>query len=127
MLDKNKKVLIIGLGLIGGSYAAALSGAGYEVGAIDCRADAIGYALEHGFIRHGMTKPDGAYIGSADIVVFALYPHTMLDFAAKSAKYIKRGALVTDVTGVKSGIVAPMQAMMPEGVEFVGAHPMAGR
>lgn len=45
MLDKNKKVLIIGLGLIGGSYAAALSGAGYEVGAIDCRADAIGYAL----------------------------------------------------------------------------------
>lgn len=127
MLDKNKKVLIIGLGLIGGSYAAALSGAGYEVGAIDCRADAIGYALEHGFIRHGMTEPDGAYIGSADIVVFALYPHTMLDFAAKSEKYIKRGALVTDVTGVKSGIVAPMQAMMPEGVEFVGAHPMAGR
>lgn len=127
MLDKNKKVLIIGLGLIGGSYAAALSGAGYEVGAVDCRADAIGYALEHGFIRHGMTESDGAYIGSADIVVFALYPHTMLDLAAKSAKYIKRGALVTDVTGVKSGIVAPMQAMMPEGVEFVGAHPMAGR
>ena len=60
-------------------------------------------------------------------MVFALYPHILLELAAENAKYIKRGALVTDVTGVKSGIVGPMQAMMPEGVEFVGAHPMAGR
>lgn len=127
MLDKNKKVLIIGLGLIGGSYAAALSAAGYEVGAIDRRTEAIEYALGHGFIRHGRTAPDGAYIGEFDIVVFALYPHILLELAAENAKYIKRGALVTDVTGVKSGIVGPMQAMMPEGVEFVGAHPMAGR
>ena len=105
MLDKKKKVLIIGLGLIGGSYAAALSAAGYEVGAIDRRTEAIEYALGHGFIRHGRTAPDGAYIGEFDIVVFALYPHILLELAAENAKYIKRGALVTDVTGVKSGIV----------------------
>ena len=67
MLDKNKKVLIIGLGLIGGSYAAALSAAGYEVGAIDRRAGAIEYALGHGFIRHGGTAPDGAYIGGLSL------------------------------------------------------------
>ena len=105
MLDKNKKVLIIGLGLIGGSYAAALSGAGYEVGAIDCRADAIGYALEHGFIRHGMTEPDGAYIGSADIVVFALYPHTFVEWIKENGALIKKDAVITDVTGVKGCIV----------------------
>lgn len=49
-LDKNKKILVVGLGLIGGSYAAALSRNGFEVGAIDRDPDAIGYALDAGYI-----------------------------------------------------------------------------
>ena len=126
-LDKNKKILIVGLGLIGGSYAAALSRNGFEVGAVDRDPDAIGYALEAGYIRHGSVTADPDYIGGFAIVVFALYPSVLLDWVEKNARFFKKGALITDVTGVKSGIVFRVQELLPPGTEFVGAHPMAGR
>lgn len=126
-LDKNKKILIVGLGLIGGSYAAALSRNGFEVGAVDRDPDAIGYALEAGYIRHGSVTAEPDYIGGFDIVVFALYPSVLLDWVEKNARFFKKGALITDVTGVKSGIVFRVQELLPPGTEFVGAHPMAGR
>ena len=126
-LDKNKKILVVGLGLIGGSYAAALSRNGFEVGAVDRDPDAIGYALEAGYIRHGSVTADPDYIGGFDIVVFALYPSVLLDWVKKNARFFKKGALITDVTGVKSGIVFRVQELLPPGTEFVGAHPMAGR
>ena len=126
-LDKNKKILIVGLGLIGGSYAAALSRNGFEVGAVDRDPDAIGYALEAGYIRHGSVTAEPDYIGGFDIVVFALYPSVLIDWVKKNARFFKKGALITDVTGVKSGIVFRVQELLPPGTEFVGAHPMAGR
>ncbi|MGM9597294.1 MAG: prephenate dehydrogenase [Eubacteriales bacterium] len=126
-LDKNKKILVVGLGLIGGSYAAALSRNGFEVGAIDRDPDAIGYALDAGYIRHGSVTAEPDYIGGFDIVVFALYPSVLLDWVEKNARFFKKGALITDVTGVKSGIVFRIQELLPPGTEFVGAHPMAGR
>lgn len=126
-LDKNKKILVVGLGLIGGSYAAALSRNGFEVGAVDRDPDAIGYALDAGYIRHGSVTAEPDYIGGFDIVVFALYPSVLLDWVEKNARFFKKGALITDVTGVKSGIVFRVQELLPPGTEFVGAHPMAGR
>ncbi|MDD7595222.1 MAG: prephenate dehydrogenase [Clostridiales bacterium] len=126
-LDKNKKILVVGLGLIGGSYAAALSRNGFEVGAIDRDPDAIGYALDAGYIRHGSVTAEPDYIGGFDIVVFALYPSVLLDWVEKNSRFFKKGALITDVTGVKSGIVFRVQELLPPGTEFVGAHPMAGR
>ena len=126
-LDKNKKILVVGLGLIGGSYSAALSRNGFEVGAVDRDPDAIGYALEAGYIRHGSVTAEPDYIGGFDIVVFALYPSVLLDWVKKNARFFKKGALITDVTGVKSGIVFRVQELLPPGTEFVGAHPMAGR
>ena len=126
-LDKNKKRLVVGLGLIGGSYAAALSRNGFEVGAVDRDPDAIGYALEAGYIRHGSVTAEPDYIGGFDIVVFALYPSVLLNWVEKNARFFKKGALITDVTGVKSGIVFRVQELLPPGTEFVGAHPMAGR
>ena len=127
VLDKNKKILVVGLGLIGGSYAAALSRNGFEVGAVDRDPDAIGYALEAGYIRHGSVTAEPDYIGGFDIVVFALYPSVLLDWVEKNARFFKKGALITDVTGVKSGIVFRVQELLPPGTEFVGVHPMAGR
>ena len=73
-LDKDKKILIVGLGLIGGSYAAALSQNGWEVGAIDPDPQAIAFAEKAGFIRHGRTEPEAEYVGKFDIVVFACIP-----------------------------------------------------
>lgn len=126
-LDKDKKILIVGLGLIGGSYAAALSQNGWEVGAIDPDPQAIAFAEKAGFIRHGRTEPEAQYVGKFDIVVFALYPHVLLEWLEKYGPWLRDGALATDVTGVKSGVVERAQALLFPRVEFIGAHPMAGR
>ena len=126
-LDKDKKILIVGLGLIGGSYAAVLSQNGWEVGAIDPDPQAIAFAGKAGFIRHGRTEPEAEYVGKFDIVVFALYPHVLLEWLEKYGPWLRDGALATDVTGVKSGVVEKAQALLFPRVEFIGAHPMAGR
>ena len=76
MLQPNTKILIVGLGLLGGSYAMALTEAGYEVGAVDLSAKSIAYALEKGIIAHGESQVSEAYLKNFDLVVLALYPET---------------------------------------------------
>ncbi len=124
---KDVKVLIIGLGLMGGSYADALSNLGYEVGAVTRSRETIDYAIEKGFIKHGMTEIDKDYIGQFDILIFALYPHIFTEWISKNQDFIKKGALLTDVTGVKGSVVYKVQDMLREDLEFIGAHPMAGK
>lgn len=126
-LNKDMKILIVGLGLIGGSYAQALSEIGYEVGAIDKSKEAIDYALEKGYIASGSTKVDGEYVGKFDLIVFALYPHTFVEWIEKNQDCFKSGAVITDVTGVKGGVVEKVQSVLRGDVEFISAHPMAGR
>lgn len=125
--DKDTKILIVGLGLIGGSYAEALSSGGYEVGAIDCNADSIAFALKKGWISSGRADTDGEYIGKFDLIVFALYPHIFIDWIKQNQRFIRPGALLTDVTGVKCSVVYEVQKLLRSDLEFIGAHPMAGR
>ena len=130
MLDKNTEILIVGLGLMGGSYARALTAGGYRVSAIDRDPDAIRYALREGIIAAGAADADPALIGRADLVVLALYPHALLPWLETCLTFLKPGALLTDVTGVKGAIVPRVQALLEEArpdVEFIAAHPMAGR
>ena len=127
IIEKNKKILIVGLGLLGGSYAAALTDKGYEVYAITKEQKSVDYALAHGMIKAGTTEIDKEMIAAADITVFALYPHVFVEWVKENGRYFKKGALITDVTGVKCAIVDEVQSLLPEGVEFIGAHPMAGR
>ena len=126
-LTKKKNILIVGLGLIGGSYAKALTKKGYRVSAITRSASTIAYALEHGIIAEGTTEIDPKLIGEADVVVFALYPKVLLTWLEENQKYLKTGAVLTDVTGVKCCVVYDIQKMLRGDVEFIGAHPMAGR
>ena len=126
-LNKDMKILIVGLGLIGGSYAEALSKKGYEVGAIDQKQEAIDFALRKGYIASGKTSVDKDYVGKFDIVVFALYPHAFVEWIEKYQNCLKSGAIVTDVTGVKGGVVCEVQNALRKDVEFIAAHPMAGR
>lgn len=127
IFNKNTKILIVGLGLIGGSYAQALSCNGYEVGAIDCNAESVDFALQKGWINSGRSDIDGGYIGSFDLIVFALYPHIFIDWIKQNQKFIRSGALLTDVTGVKCSVVYEVQGILRDDIEFIGAHPMAGR
>ena len=127
MLQENTKILIIGLGMIGGSYAEGLKRAGYEVGAITRSQKTLDYALEKGIIDSGSTEVTRDYVSRFDILVFALYPHTFLDWIDRYQDCIRDGALLTDVTGVKGAVVYSVQERLRPGLEFIGAHPMAGR
>ena len=126
-LEKNTRFLIVGLGLLGGSYAKALKKQGYTVEAITRSQSSIDYGLENGIIDGGAAFPDPEIIGRADLVVLAMYPQTLLDWVEQNQRHFKPGALITDVTGVKACVVEPVQVMLRQDVEFIAAHPMAGR
>ena len=126
-IDKDTRFLIVGLGLLGGSYAKALKKQGFLVEAVTRSQSTIDYALEQGIIDGGAAFPDPEIIGRADFVVLAMYPQTLLDWVKEHQQYFKPGALITDVTGVKTCVVEPVQQMLRPDVEFIAAHPMAGR
>ena len=126
-LTTEKRVLIVGLGLIGGSYAKALTKKGYHVSAITRSPETIAYALAHGIIAEGSADIDERIIGQADIVVFALYPQVFIDWLREHQQLLKPGAILTDVTGVKCSVVYEVQGLLRPDAEFIAAHPMAGR
>lgn len=126
-LTKEMNILIVGLGLLGGSYAEALTRAGFKVNAITKEQSSVDFALKKGIIAYGTTKVDKELIGSAELVIFALYPHIFTEWINKYQQYLKPGAIITDVTGVKGCIVDKIQALLRPDVEFIAAHPMAGR
>lgn len=127
MLSKNANILIVGLGVIGGSYASALTEKGYNVSCITKNQSDIDYALSRKMIKYGTTKVEKDLVGSADLVVFALYPTVFIEWIREHGKLFKSGATITDVTGVKLSVVEEVQGLLGDDVEFISAHPMAGR
>lgn len=109
-----------------------LTRAGYCVTAMDLRCEAIAYALEHGLIARGATDEAGLadLLKTADAIVLGLYPAACVAWVCTHAAFLHAGVTVTDVSGVKSGIVDEIQACLAReapGVEFIASHPMAGR
>ena len=127
IVDVSKKILIVGLGLLGGSYARVLKRFGFHISAITKEQSSIDYALKEKIIDEGATDLDEKIIGDADLVIFALYPHVFVEWIEENQRLLKSGALITDVTGVKSNIVYKIQDMLRSDLEFIAAHPMAGR
>ena len=121
------KVLIIGLGLIGGSYAKGLSKKGYEVYAIDTNSKTIKYAIDNKIIKDGLCEYNEEFIKEFDRVIFALTPKALLSTIENIKTFFKEGAIITDVTGIKEAVVYKIQDILPASVEYIGAHPMAGR
>lgn len=126
-LIKKINILIVGLGLLGGSYAKGLKKLGFYVSAITRSQKTIDYALENGLIDSGTTEVTAEAVGNADLIIFALYPHVFTDWIEKYQGYFKSGAVITDVTGVKGCVVHKVQDMLRDDVEFIAAHPMAGK
>ena len=127
IVDINKKILIVGLGLLGGSYAKVLKRFGFHISAITKEQSSIDYGLKEKLIDEGTTEIDAKIIGEADLVIFALYPHVFVEWIEQHQDLLKSGALITDVTGVKGSVVYKIQDMLRPDVEFIAAHPMAGR
>ncbi len=127
VINKNTRFLIVGLGLLGGSYARGLTEKGYYVEAITKNREDCDFALEHEMVKKCSSEVDPEMIKSADVIIFALYPDVFINWIEEHGDKIKPGTLITDVTGVKGCIVDKIQNMLPPLVEFISAHPMAGR
>lgn len=126
-LTKDTKILIVGLGVIGGGYASALTKAGYTVKCITKNQEDIEYALKRNMISYGTTELDANLIAESELIIFALYPTVFIEWIEKNQGLLSPGALITDVTGVKGSVVDKVQSILRSDVEFIAAHPMAGR
>lgn len=127
MINANTHFLIVGLGLLGGSYALGLKQKEYHVSAIDTDETAIQYALSHNFIHEGVTTNDESLIQKADVIILCLYPSQMVQWVKENGSKLSPNTYITDVCGVKSCIVDSIQSLLPSTVEFIAAHPMAGK
>ena len=127
-----RSVAVIGVGLIGGSMAAALKALpeAPRVVGVDTDADSLAYAVDHGVIDAG-SLPDGPEVaewlseGGVDLVVIA----TPARFAASWLERLGSGGfvgVVTDVASTKAGVLAAARRALPDPSRFVGGHPMAG-
>lgn len=126
MISKDTTFVIVGLGLLGGSYAKGLKEAGYRVYGIARRQETIDYALNHQLIDEGSIEPE-AFLDQADVVIFGLYPHIMIDWIKEHQHAFRPHTLLTDVSGVKVNVADTIQSFLRDDVEFIAAHPMAGR
>ena len=125
--NRDKKILIVGLGLLGGSYAMALSRKDYRVRAITNSQSTLDYALEKGMIEGGSATVSEEAVAWADVVIFGLYPHVFREWIQSYQHYFKPGTIITDVTGIKGDFVREIQGMLREDVEYIPAHPMCGK
>lgn len=125
MIDKNTVITIVGLGLLGGSYAQAFARAGYDVKGIDIDEDAVSFAKEQGWITEGST--DVSLAADTDILICALYPHVFISWVKENQHLLKPGTLITDVTGVKRSVVSQLSSIIRPDIEYIACHPMAGR
>lgn len=125
MISLTKKICVIGLGLLGGSYAKGFYNAGYQVIGIDIDPEAIAFAKKMHWIKDGGDDPK--LVSDCDIVISALYPQTFVDWISQNQQYLKSGALLSDVTGIKRRVIDDINAILRDDVEFIACHPMAGR
>ncbi len=125
-IDKNQGVAIVGLGLIGGSIAGALSQKGFRnIMAVDIKSGIIEDAVKKKFIKFGDSKAE-KILNLADIVIVCLYPKETIEFIKEHMKDFKYKALITDVSGIKLDLIGQINSCLRDDLEFVGGHPMAG-
>lgn len=118
---------IVGLGVIGGSYAMALKAAGLgPVAGMDVDQAALDQALAMGIIQQG-GRPDKALLGQCHLVIIALYPALVPGFLAEHRDHFRENCLITDATGVKYRLSLKLEGLLRPDVDFVMGHPMAGR
>ena len=121
------KISIIGLGLIGGSIARRLRGFHEcRIAAYNRTEEILRLAEQDGVIDEAFSNPGDAMDG-ADLIILCLYPQLNVDMVKNNISRIKKGAVITDVSGVKTFMVRELKKILPEGIDFIGAHPMAGR
>ena len=122
-----RTVGVVGLGLIGGSFAKAYRAAGWKVLGFDTDPETMDLARIETIA--GSLAPEA--LGTCDLVVLAAYPGACVSWLEKSAEALGAlggaGPLVIDTAGVKQAVCAAAFPLAEKhGFAFLGTHPMAG-
>lgn len=118
------KIFIVGLGLIGASYAQGLKKAGHKIYATNRTKSIIAKGIKAGMIE---LDNDLSHISKADLIILSLYPQHNITFLQKHKHLLKAGQVVTDVSGTKVWMTKQIEALLPKGVSYTSHHPMAGK
>jgi len=124
-LSRVDQICIVGLGLMGGSYAKRLAFKGFNVNGIDIKEENIKFAKKQHWINEGSQEAD--LVSNADLIILALYPQTLVEWVKTNHHLFKKGCIITDVTGVKRVVVNKVESILDNECFFVASHPMAGR
>ncbi len=124
-MDKMKKFVIVGLGLMGGSLAYSLSNLGYSVYGYDLNEESIKFAYKEGIIKNDISNEE--ILKNGDYIILCIYPSGVVSFIKNNLHNFKNDVLLSDITGVKSGIVNEVQELLGHGQEFISLHPMCGK
>jgi prephenate dehydrogenase len=122
-----EKITVLGVGLIGASFALGMKKKGLclQVSGFGRTVENLEKAKARGIIDSFETDPADACRDS-DLIFFSTPVGSFLDLVKRSSPAFKTGAIVTDAGSVKGSLVAEMEKVMPEGVHFIGGHPIAG-
>lgn len=127
MEDIGFKITIVGLGLMGGSYALALRDLKpAKIYGVDINQEALTFGEDMGIIDKGYADPKEP-LKESDLVIICLYPQLVKKFVKDNMDNFKKGAVITDVTGIKSQFIEEVNSFLREDIDFVFGHPMAGR
>ncbi|MCC0658976.1 prephenate dehydrogenase [Clostridioides sp. ZZV14-6154] len=120
-------IVVVGLGVIGGSFAKALKKAGYEdVFGVDIDSETLKKAEELKIIKKGCTTGK-EFFKQADLIILSIYPRLIVNFLENNKEFFKKGTIITDTTGIKEVLINDVLKIIPDDVDFIFGHPMAGR
>jgi len=125
--ERFERIAVVGMGLLGGSVASAARSRGLArpVVGVSRGRDTAAAAQAAGLVDEG-TAELAAGVAGADLVVLCTPVFAMAETLGRAAKHLAPGAIVTDVGSVKGRLVETLPGLLPPGVHYVGAHPMAG-
>lgn len=122
-------ITLVGLGVIGGSIGLSLRGKiyGVNVQGIDLKRETIVKAFELGIIEKGATvdtKEAEEILRESDMIILSIYPNAIKGFIEKNKGLFKKNLIIVDTSGVKNNL---KDIEVPENIDFILTHPMAGR
>jgi prephenate dehydrogenase len=127
MAVRDMSITIVGLGLVGGSFAMALKKLNPKnLWAVEVDEDSIMTAQKRGIIDRGYLRPD-IPLRRSDLVIICLYPDAVVSFVKDNMEHFRKGAVITDTAGIKSALVQSINPLLREDLDFVAGHPLAGR
>lgn len=124
---RDLEITVIGLGLIGGSFAKALRKLSPgKLWAVDQDKGVLELAESAGLIDKGYL--DGSIpLRNSALVIICIYPEQTVKFIRENMGHFRRGAVITDTAGIKGKILNEVRKILRRDLDFVGGHPLAGK